>query len=294
MKKINCIGCGRVGKTILKLIADNHLAKIQGIINQSMASAQAAVDFIGQGKALKNLEDLPSADIYFIGARDDAIQKICEDLVTKKKLNPSAIIMHFSGFLTSDILSCAQDLPCFIMSAHPVLSIADPATAIKNFSGTCFAVEGDAAALATINTLLTGIGGTVFRIKKEHKPQYHAALVMANNYLTTLHYQAVKNLQAAGVAEDMAKKLVSMLMNDSLNNVAQFHHPVALTGPLQRGDTATVTGHMAALDHDRVAKAIYAALGKGTLALTSHPAAIKKEFKKILSYKKIKNPLLGG
>ncbi len=284
MTTINCIGCGKLGKTILKLIADNQLAKINDIANQSHQSAKAAVEFIGQGNAISKLDELSPADIYFIATRDDTIQKVCEELVRKNLLKPGAIVVHFSGSLSSDILLSARNAQCFIASAHPIKSFAQPSIVVANFSGTYVAIEGNPEAMPAISELFKGIGGVVFNIKKENKRQYHAAMVIANNYLTTLHYQAVENLKSSGVEENIAKKLVSMMMSDSLNNVNRLSHKEALTGPIQRGDAMTIKGHMEALKHDPINKAIYAALGKGTLPLTSHGPSEKKELEKILSY----------
>ncbi len=283
MKTINCIGCGKLGKTILKLIVDKQLAYVNDIVNQSLHSARESVKFIGQGNALSKLDEITPADIYFIATRDDAIQTVCEELIRKNLLKPGSFILHFSGSLSSDILSSARMAHCYIASAHPVKSFSEPSIVVNTFLGTYIALEGDQEAVTSIGDLLKGIGGTIFNIKKENKRQYHAAMVIANNYLTTLHFQAMKNLKNSGVDEKIAKNLVSMLMNDSLNNVNRLNHKDALTGPIQRGDTMTIKGHMEALKTDPTSIAIYTALGKGTLSLTSHDPSKKKELEDLLS-----------
>jgi len=283
MKTINCIGCGRLGKTILRLIVDNQVAKINEVVNQSLQSAEAAIKFVGQGKAVSTLDALSPADIYFITTRDDTVQHICEELARNNLLKPHSIVIHFSGSLTSDVLLSARNVGCFIASIHPVKSFANSEVAVNHFSGTYMAIEGDTEAMPVVNELIQGIGGVAFSIKKESKRQYHAGMVIANNYLTTLHYQAVKSLKESGVEESIAKKLVSMLMGDSLNNVNKFDHKTALTGPIQRGDAVTVKGHMEALRHDPISKAIYTALGKGTLSLTTHELSIKNKLERVLS-----------
>ncbi len=283
MKTINCIGCGRLGRTILRLIADNQIAIINEVVNQSLQSAEAAIKFVGQGKPVGSLDELSPADIYFITTRDDTIQHVCEELVRKNLLKSHSIVIHFSGSLASDVLVSARAAGCFIASVHPVKSFANSEAAINHFSGTYMAIEGDPEAMTIVKELIQGVGGIAFSIKKQNKRQYHAGMVIANNYLTTLHYQAVKNLQESGVEESVAKKLVSMLMSDSLNNVNTFDHKAALTGPIQRGDVATVKGHIEALQHDPISKAIYAALGKGALLLTTHELSVKNKLERVLS-----------
>ncbi|MCD6040344.1 MAG: uncharacterized protein K0S27_1744 [Gammaproteobacteria bacterium] len=286
MITINCIGCGRVGKSILKLIVNNQLGEIKGIVNQSIESAEQATQFIGQGTALKHVEDLLPSKIYFIAAHDGAIEKICRELSRKNLLPSEAIIVHFSGSLSSDALLSARDSKCLIASVHPIKSFAHPEAVVNNFLDTYCAIEGDEQATLILKRLFENMGGIVFNIKKKYKAHYHAAMVMANNYLTTLHYHTVKNLEKTGIEINISKKLVSMLMSDSLKNINTLNYEAALTGPIQRGDTGTVARHIEALQHDLITKAIYLALGKGTLSLIDHASPIMEEFQRILEDKR--------
>ena len=279
---INCIGCGRLGKTLLRLIADSKIGLIYGIVNRTIESANKAVAFINQGTAYENLRDLPLADVYLIGANDSSIAMICQKLVKEDRLKPSSIVMHCSGFLSSDILVSAKKVGCLIASVHPVKSFANPEIDITTFKKTFCGFEGDDEAFAVIDKIFNTIGGVMFNLKKENKKRYHAAMVMANNYLTTLHYHATQNLIESGVESAVSKQLVSMMMNDSLHNLENLDHKNALTGPIQRGDKETIQGHVDALKSDKISADIYSFLGKGTLSLTDHKKEIKEEIEKIL------------
>jgi len=279
---INCIGCGKVGKTLLKLMRDQHLVDILGIVNRDEKSAQEAIQFIGQGTAYKTFKELPAADITLIASSDSAIQSICEAMVDQKILKPQSIVLHCSGALSSQVLVSAKKLNCHIASVHPVRSFADPISIIQNFKGTFCGYEGDTRIAKQIKQLFEAIGGVIFDIDAEYKSQYHAATVMANNYVTTLHYHAMKTMRATGVEEELAKKLISQLMLGALENLENNTHSKALTGPLQRGDIHVLQQHMAALNTDELTAHLYALLGEATLPLTEHAETQLKAIRKIM------------
>jgi predicted short-subunit dehydrogenase-like oxidoreductase (DUF2520 family) len=102
MLTINIIGCGKLGKTIGKLIIEHNAGKALGIVNSSLKSGKIASEYIGQGVAFENIHELPSADLYLITTKDDLIEEIANKLSVTNALNPGAIILHCSGSLSSD------------------------------------------------------------------------------------------------------------------------------------------------------------------------------------------------
>lgn len=280
---INIIGCGKLGKTIGKLLSKLPAVVIQGIVNTSIESAEKACEFIGHGKPYVDINSLPSADIYMIATPDSKIKQACDELVCSSNLNKNAIILHFSGSFSSDLLDAAKSKDCHVMSLHPVKSFANPEESVKSFDGTYCGIEGDGYAVEKIKPLFELIGGSLFDIDKRSKSLYHAAGVIANNYLVTLHYTAVKCYVDAGVDEKIAKKLVSMLMSDALRNLQTLSHNRSLTGPIQRGDTTTITKHIDALDSDAATRDIYTSLGITTVKLTEHSDAKKDQIKQTLN-----------
>jgi predicted short-subunit dehydrogenase-like oxidoreductase (DUF2520 family) len=73
---------------------------------------------------------------------------------------------------------------------------------------------------------------------------YHAALSMGSNHLVTLVNDAADILRTAGVEEP--GPLLAPLLSASLDNALRLGDD-ALTGPVSRGDSATVAKHVAAL-----------------------------------------------
>ncbi len=86
-----------------------------------------------------------------------------------------------------------------------------------------------------------------FIIRTNGKTLYHAAAVVASNYLVTLMDLSFKLIAASGVSESDAYNVLKPLIKGTLSNIANVGIPDALTGPIARGDAEIVEKHMAAI-----------------------------------------------
>ena len=87
------------------------------------------------------------------------------------------------------------------------------------------------------------MGGRSLRISPQHRGLYHAAAVMAGSYIAALIY-AVAMLVAAGVERSTALMALAPLVRTSGENSLDLGPVEALTGPIERGDNATVLAHL--------------------------------------------------
>ena len=90
-----------------------------------------------------------------------------------------------------------------------------------------------------------------------------------------------------GVMED-ALGILLPLVQGTLQNVKSFGPEMALTGPVVRGDVATVRKHLEALKRDPAAREVYAVLGKRILGLAARrglPAGRVRALKRLLGGK---------
>ncbi len=279
---INFIGAGQLGKTLGYLLVKNGVARIGAICNASDESALKAVKFIGDGTVFTTIKQLPPADIIFITTPDTIIPIACKQLSENTLLKKNSIVVHCSGALTSDSLQAIRDIGCFAASVHPIHSFASASLSIHTYQGTYCAVEGDSAALSILTRLFDAIGSKPFTLEKEKKPLYHAAGVFASNYLITLAQQALSCLSQAGIDKGIAMSIITDLMQKTVNNLTITSSPRdALTGPIKRGDAATVQKHLAALT-TRLQKEIYTALGKATLSIAPLDTGKEEEISSIL------------
>lgn len=266
--QINIIGAGKLGKTLGFLLCKEAHIQIAGVCNTTKESAIHAIEFMGDGTYCAVIESLPAADITFICTPDDAIPEVVHKLCTNPHINAQSVVVHFSGALPSTVLAPLKAHGASIASLHPMKSFANPSVSIQHYQGTYCAIEGDDDAIRGLTPLFEAIGSIVYSLDKHKKATYHAAGVFASNYLITLAKEATHCLTHAAVAEETALNLVIDLMQSSLQNLkATKSLEKSLTGPFQRGDTATIEKHLNSMPSD-AQKSIYRTLGQATLPLT--------------------------
>lgn len=261
---LNIIGAGRLGKTLGHLWQQSGTAKIQAVCNRSLPGAQQAVDFIGGGRAYQNYAELPAADAWLLACGDDQLLACCTQLCQQHNFSGREIIFHCSGALTAqEALAPAKAAGLASASIHPIKSFADPQQAINSFSGTYCGMEGDPAALTQLQPLFSAIGARLFPIKAEAKTLYHAASVMACNYLVALQELSIQTYAQAGVEREQAMQILQPIVQQTAENIFRLGTQSALSGPVARGDSRTVTKQLAALqDWDAEHAELYRLLGQ--------------------------------
>lgn len=238
-KTINLIGTGRVGQTIFRLLADTGDYDIQDVYSRTTAKADAAVDFIGAGTTVTALEMMRPADIWFVTVPDTQISTVAGELAAVVSERP-AIAIHCSGFLPASALQPLGERGWKLVSAHPVLSFADPAISIDHFAGIYCGLEGDPEGVETAAGLFSRIGARPFAIKTSGKALYHAAAVLSNNLTVVLQAAAREAWAEAGVPEEVIGDLHAGLLRSGLENVLALGPAEALTGPAARNDWSVV------------------------------------------------------
>lgn len=265
---LNIVGCGRVGRVLGRLFAQQDVFLVQDVLTRSSASAEDAVAFVGCGRACVDLAQLRVADVTLLGVPDDRISATCAALAAQGLLNADSIVFHCSGALSSDALSAASACGAAAASLHPVRSFADAEAVAQQFAGTFCGIEGDARALQLLQPALLAIGARPVPLDAGAKTLYHAASVFACNYLTTIIDTALRAYSAAGIAPELASQMAQPLITETLANIFRLGPEQALTGPIARGDLATVAKQQATVAAwDSAAGTLYAALADATKQL---------------------------
>ena len=281
MPTLSCIGAGRLGQTLCHLLSQQ--LTIGQIINSSIDSSRRAVEFIGTGRAA-TFNDIKEADIWLIATPDNQIETTAKQLHKADLLKPDTVIFHCSGLLPSTVLQ-DQAKPLNVASVHPIHSFASPKQSIETFTGSHCAIEGSAVAVAQLDTLFSSLGALTFTLDSQQKSLYHAASVMACNYLVSLLEESHQMLKEAGIDEAVIDSTensspLEPLIRQTLDNYFALGATQALTGPIARGDTETVETHIKALQNASDAdlwKQLYSALGKATLPISTKQGQASKE-----------------
>ncbi|TFW32703.1 Rossmann-like and DUF2520 domain-containing protein [Massilia horti] len=270
---LNIVGAGHVGRVLGRLFAQSGVFEVQDVLTRSSASAQDAVRFIGAGRAVAAPRELRAAQVWMLAVGDDQIAPVCAALA-QQGLFGQAVVFHCSGAKAASELQAAERKGARTASVHPVRSFADPDAVAAAFGGTWCGIEGEPDALALLTRAFEAIGARLVPIDAPAKTVYHAASVFASNYLVTVLDAALRAYQAAGVPEQVARELARPLASETLANVFRLGPEAALSGPVARGDMATVARQQAALaSWDEPTAELYQAL----VAATSDLARRKRE-----------------
>ena len=238
------IGVGMVGRSLAAALGGRG-ARVAAVASRRLESAQEAAALARCEFATTDLAAAARcANAIALCVPDDAVAAACAEAARGGGFEPGDVAIHFSGALPAGVLAPAQAAGASILSLHPVQTFAQPDPGA--FEGIVCVLEGDAEGVAFGRELAGALGARAVEISAEHKPLYHAALCIACNYLVTLADAGVGLLERAGLGDDALPALLPLLRG-AVGNLARVGLPAALTGPLSRGDAATVRAHLAAL-----------------------------------------------
>ncbi len=241
------VGAGRVGTTMARVLMDAGYPCL-GLFGRKAEKVKASSEFTGApGYDALRPDIVSRARAVLIGVPDGAIATAAKDLAERGAVGPGAVLMHFSGLVTSEALAPAAR-EGGRASVHPNLAMADFRTAVTKIPGTYFGIEGDEAGTALARRMVAHAGGIAVSIPARGKTAYHLAAVFASNGMVVLASMAAEILRSIGVAPDDAEKITARLMLGTAQNLFELDLLRALTGPVVRGDSETVSAHLEAME----------------------------------------------
>jgi predicted short-subunit dehydrogenase-like oxidoreductase (DUF2520 family) len=269
MKKLNIIGCGKVGQCLGALLVEQQVVDQVTICNRSIESATRAQRILGSAAIVEQISQLPCADLWMIACDDRAIPGVVETLAGLTTLSADACIFHVSGALDSHVLEPLSCSGAALGTLHPIRSFADPEHAFRAFPGTVCAVEGDARAVRSLTELCETIGGRSFEITNEAKMVCHAGHVFASNYIVAVLDVAQRLYRSAGLSEQTIQSFFPSIVQGTVDNVLALGTTRALTGLVIRGEVDLVSKQIAALHTSDASLAeLYRALAQQLLEIT--------------------------
>lgn len=260
--KIGIIGAGRVGCSIGKYLRTKDI-ELAGYYDVDSAAAKEAAEFTRTESfdSLKQLAD--QSQIIFITTPDSFIIPVWEQL--KELSLTNQIICHCSGALSSDSFSGRESMSVSCCSIHPMLPFSNKFSSYQQLEHAFFTVEGHPHAVQVITDLLTSYGNEVCRIDAAAKPEYHAAASILSNQVIAVLDTGYRLLEDCGFSREKAVAATAALVRQNIENVLSQGCVHALTGPIERGDVATVEKHLHCLNTEDAA--LYRMLGTRLLAI---------------------------
>ena len=244
LRRIAIVGRGRVGRTLAT----------------ALSAAGYEVDPpVGRGEA-------PVGDAVLLCVPDSEIAA-----AAAVAAGCAPLVGHTSGATPLSALEPAARAGAELFALHPLQTIPDEGAALAGCG--CAVAGSSPAALDAARELAAAIGMVAFEIADGRRPAYHAAASIASNYLITLEAAAETMAAAAGLEPADARRLLGPLVESTVANWLELGPRRALTGPVARGDEATVAAQRSA-----VAAAapelvpLFDVLAERTRALAGEPA----------------------
>ena len=173
------------------------------------------------------LDEHGPTDLYLLCVPDAAIAAVARDLAA------GPWVAHVSGATSLSSLDPHRRR----FSLHPLQTFSRQ-RGPEQIDGAWGAVTAESADARDVGWWLAEtLGLRAFDLADDARAVYHAGASIASNFLVTLHTAAARALARADVPVDALVPLMRRTIDNNFD----------LTGPIARGDTATVEAHLAAI-----------------------------------------------
>jgi predicted short-subunit dehydrogenase-like oxidoreductase (DUF2520 family) len=260
---VGVIGTGRVGPVLGAALAraGHPVVAACGVSERSRHRADQLLPGV---PLLPAQEVAERAELLLLTVPDDALRSVADGLVATGAIRPGQLVVHTSGRYGIGVLDAVRGRGALPLALHPVMTFTGTEVDLARLAGCAFGITAPEPFRPMAETLVVEMGGEPEWITEELRPLYHAALAFGANSLVTLVTQAAELLTAGGVQEP--GRMLGPLLGAALDNALRSGDQ-ALTGPVARGDAATVAAHLVELDRfapDSPVRAAYLAMARLT------------------------------
>jgi predicted short-subunit dehydrogenase-like oxidoreductase (DUF2520 family) len=260
--RISLIGPGRLGTSLARTLSAAGY-DVAEIVYRPGPSARAARALARELHAEALVYPRQFAPVVFLCVRDSQLGAAAQDLANWEW--KGRVALHTSGAMTSDVLALLREKGGAVASVHPMMSFVRGT--VTPLNGVSFALEGDSKALRVARRIVLDLGGTAFVLAKSAKPLYHAFGAFASPLLIATLAAGERVAGKAGMTQAQAQAAMRPIVAQTLKNYLEKGTAGAFTGPLVRGDVATVRKHLAVLRAVPEVRAAYVALVRCALGM---------------------------
>jgi predicted short-subunit dehydrogenase-like oxidoreductase (DUF2520 family) len=213
---------------------------VSGVLGTSRVAAESAAAAVGAAPLMAG-EPLGSGDLLVIAVRDAQIREVADTLVPDVAGFGAAV--HLSGLAPIDTLAAIEAAGPAIGSFHPLQTLPTPEAGAARLSGAWIGVTADEPLRSGLHSFAVSLGARPFDVPDDAKALYHAAAAAAANFPLAALTMAHDLFRTAGVPFEAARPLVEAVVA----NAFELGPRAALTGPVARGDSATVAAQLRAV-----------------------------------------------
>lgn len=239
------VGLGRCGLQLARAMRESGV-RLVAAVGRSAASRRRAGRYLPPGLVFSETSRLPECDHVLISIPDHAIESAVDWLTGR--LSPGrSVVLHTSGVRTAEALADLRAGGASVGSFHPLLPFASAGGPPVALHAAIAAIEGDAPAVAAAAALARRLGMRPRRLAAGGKERYHAAATIAASLTHALVSAAAEALRDLGWSPQDRRDGLTPLVRQAADNALASGGWRSMTGPLVRGDAATVAAHLRAL-----------------------------------------------
>ena len=236
---ITLVGPGRAGMAVALAAREaGHI--VSGVLGSSTAATESAAAAVGATPLIPG-EPLGSGDLLVIAVRDSQIREVAGMIASGIRGFGAAV--HLSGLAPVDTLASIEAAGLAIGSFHPLQTLPTPQVGAARLSGAWIGVTADEPLRSGLHSFAVSLGARPFDLPDDAKALYHAAAAAAANFPLAALTMAHDLFRTAGVPFEAARPLVEAVVA----NAFELGPRAALTGPVARGDSATVAAQLRAV-----------------------------------------------
>ncbi len=193
-------------------------------------------------------------DLLLLTVPDAALPAVAAALAGRPQ---APVVLHTAGGLAAEALAPLRHAGegaggrgeggSAIGTFHPLKAFPRPLLDPTESRGVFFALDGDAAAISLGERLAGALGGEAAAVSAPARPLYHLAASLAAGGVTTLLAAAADLAGRLDLPPAVARGYLELARGAVAAAIAEGDAAAALTGPVARGDAATLERHLAAL-----------------------------------------------
>lgn len=272
--KVTIVGAGRLGSTLARRLYDLGNPAFS-VISRDAAWLETLAITSHPVSFSTRIDNLHRETTFLVLAvPDDHLKETVSSLSQILFFDwQNTMVVHVSGALDASVLAPLKKLGAVTGACHPIQTFPTRDEPGDRFDHIYWGIDAPAAHQRRLKDFVNGLGGSPVVIPASARPMYHLACVMVSNYLVTLSALSGDVLAACGVNREDGRKMMLPLIEGTLRGL-EIRSPVqSLTGPIARGDEATIRQHIDELGNQLPHLVpVYAELALETLRL-----AVRKE-----------------
>lgn len=239
--RIAIVGPGRVGTAFAKQLAGGRTAFL-GFVGRDPAHVQRALQQVGAGAALTPA-GLERAHVVVFAVGDGDLASAVRSIAVAAPPRPCSLWLHTSGRFGLDVFDGVPG--CRRGALHPVAPFVGPVAhrSAVACSGAPALVESGPGSRRLLHVLCDLLAMQPIDWSGGDRTLYHAACALAANGTTALWAQVEAVFGAAGLPAAAARRLCASLVPAAAALSQDLGPAPALSGPVRRGDAATVAAH---------------------------------------------------